>query len=247
MQEKLEGIILNETPYKESSKILNIYTKKYGLIGIIAKGAKSLKSPLRATTSKFTYANFYCYYKENKLSLLTQVDIIDNFSNIKQDITLISYMSYLCDLTYQVLKEDENANLFDMLINALKKINDGLDPLILSNIIELKYLDFLGVSLDLDKCIKCSSKKNIITIDGDAGGFICSNCYKDELIVSPKTIKMIRMYYYVDISSITSINVSDEVKREINLFLNKYYERYTGLYLKSKEFLLKLNKIKDIN
>lgn len=239
MVEKVEGIILSETPYKESSKILNVYTKKYGLIGMIAKGAKSLKSPLRALTNKYTYGYFYIYYKENKLSLLTQVDIINNFFNIKSDIVLIGYMTYLCDLSYQVLKENDTSQIFDILINGLIKINDNLDPLIISNIIELKYLDYLGVSLNLDKCVKCSSTKNIITIDGDVGGFICKNCLKDEQIVNSKTIKMIRMYYYVDISSITSINISETVKNEINTFLNKYYDRYTGLYLKSKEFLNK--------
>ena len=237
MVEKVEGIVLSETPYKESSKILNVYTKKYGLIGIMAKGAKSLKSPLRALCNKYSYCYFYIYYKENKLSLLTQVDLIDNFNNIRNDITLISYMSYLCDLTYQVLKENNTNELFDILINGLKKIDDNLDSLIITNIIELKYLDYLGVSLNLDSCVKCLSKNNIVTIDGDAGGFICKKCLKDEEIVSAKTIKMIRMYYYVDISSISTIKVSDEVKREINIFLNKYYDRYTGLYLKSKEFL----------
>lgn len=237
MVEKVEGIVLSETPYKESSKILNIYTKEHGLIGIIAKGAKSLKSPLRALTNKYSYCYFYIYYKENKLSLLTQVDLIDNFNNIRNDIVLIGYMSYLCDLTYQVLKENNESDIFDILINGLKKINDKLEPLIITNIIELKYLDYLGVSLNLDGCVRCSSKDNIITIDGDAGGYICKNCLRDEEIVDAKTIKMIRMYYYVDISSISTIKISDDIKRQINNFLNKYYDRYTGLYLKSKEFL----------
>ena len=240
MVEKLEGIILSEIPYKETSKILNVYTKKYGLIGMIVKGAKSLKSPLRALTNKYTYANFYVYYKKDKLSLLTQVDIINNFSNIRSDLTLISYMAYLCDLTYQVLKENSESDIFDILINGLIKINDKLDPLIITNIIELKYLDYLGVSLNLDRCVKCSSTKDIITIDGDDGGFICKNCLRDEEIVNSKTIKMIRMYYYVDISSISSIKISKDVKNEINNFLNKYYDRYTGLYLNSKEFLNKI-------
>jgi hypothetical protein len=48
------------------------------------------------------------------------------------------------------------------------------------------------------------------------------------------------MYYLVDIKSIASIKVSDIVSREINIFINKYYDRYTGLFLKSKEFLNKL-------
>ena len=149
-------------------------------------------------------------------------------------------MSYLCDLTHQVLKENDDANIFDTLINGLEKINNKLDPLIITNIIELKYLDYLGVGLNLDRCVKCNKTTNIITIDPDIGGFICKDCYTDETIVSLKTIKMIRMYYLIDISTITSIKISDIVKREINDFLNRYYERYTGLYLKSKDFLSKL-------
>ena len=243
MVEKLEGIVLSVSDYQESSKILQVLTKKHGLIGVIAKGAKSLKSKLRAYTNTYTYAFFYVYYKENKLSLLKEVEIIDNFNNIRTNIESISYLAYLCDLTYQVIKQCDDDNIFNILISGIKKINNNFDSLIITNIIELKYLTYLGIELDLDRCVKCHSRDNIITIDGDAGGYICKNCYTNEIMVSLKTIKLIRMYYYVDINSITTIKISDIIKREINNFINTYYERYTGLYLKSKDFL---NKILDL-
>ena len=45
------------------------------------------------------------------------------------------------------------------------------------------------------------------------------------------------MYYYVNIKSITNIKVEDNIKNTINKFLDMYYDRYTGLYLNSKNFL----------
>ena len=240
MIEKVEGIILSISDYQESSRILQVLTKEHGLIGIIAKGCKSVKSPLRAACNSYTYGYFYIYYKENKLSLLSNVDIINSYSNIRLDIELISYMAYLCDLTYQVVKQNDDSNIFDILINALDKINNKLNPLIITNIVELKYLDYLGISLNLDSCVKCGSKEDIVTIDGDDGGFICKNCYTNQVIVDKKTIKLIRMYYLVDIKTISTIKISDVVSREINNFINTYYDRYTGLFLKSKEFLNKL-------
>ena len=45
------------------------------------------------------------------------------------------------------------------------------------------------------------------------------------------------MFYYVDISKIKELNILDKNKYEINKFLEGYYEKYTGLYLKSKDFL----------
>ena len=58
---EVEGFIIKETPYGETSKIINVLTKEKGLIGIIAKGAKTMKSKLRASTGAFTYGIFNLY------------------------------------------------------------------------------------------------------------------------------------------------------------------------------------------
>ena len=63
---EVEGFIINVVPYKETSKIVNIFTNR-GIIGCIAKGAKSLKSELRVNTTKFTYGKFLIDFKNNKL------------------------------------------------------------------------------------------------------------------------------------------------------------------------------------
>ena len=42
--ESFEGIIISETNYSESSKILNVLTDKYGLIGVMSKGCRNIKS-----------------------------------------------------------------------------------------------------------------------------------------------------------------------------------------------------------
>lgn len=237
MIKKLEGIIVSETPYGDTSKIVNVFSKEYGMVGMIAKGAKSMKSKLRAVSNKFTYGYFHVYYKEGKLSNVVDVDVIDNLNKIKSDIILIGYMSYITELTTQVYKQNEDDSIYDLYIDGVKKMNEGLNPEILTNILEIKYLDFLGIGLNLDGCINCGNKTDIVTIDPDQGGYICKNCYQGEKIVDPKIIKLLRMYYYVEIKSITELKISDEVVAQVNYFLAKYYDRYTGLYLKSKEFL----------
>ena len=35
MIKKVEGIIIKETSYKETSKIVNIFTDEYGIIGVV--------------------------------------------------------------------------------------------------------------------------------------------------------------------------------------------------------------------
>lgn len=240
---KVEGIVISEMAYLESSKIINVLTKEYGIIGVISKGCKQMKSSLRNVSSKLTYGVFDIYYKKDKLSNLVSVDIIDSFLEIKKDLTKISYASFLLELSNQVYKQYKINDIYDLLISALIKINENYNPLVITNIIELKYLEFLGVMPVIDACSICGNTSSIVTISSTKGGYLCKNCYKNELIVSDKTIKLIRMYYYVDISKITKLEVSEKVTREINRFLDEYYDQYTGLYLKSKEFLKNLSKI----
>ena len=242
MIKKIEGIITRETAFGESSKIINIFTKEYGMVGVMAKGAKNIKSKLRNFTTSFTYGTFDVYYKEDKLSTLIECQIIDEFSYLKSDLLLLSFLTYLVELTTQIFKQNNDPMIYNLLISTLKKINGGLNPKVLTNILEIKLLDYLGVSLKLDSCVKCGAKTNIITIDSEEGGFVCKKCYSAGLIYDEKVIKMMRMYHLIDIDSISSLDISEPVLESINTFINNYYEQYTGLYLNSKKFLEQIMK-----
>ena len=242
MKDVIEGIVVSEVSYSETSKIINILTPT-GIIGCMAKGAKGLKSNLRVGTTKITYGKFYISKKEEKLSILTGIDIINDFKNIKKDIVKISYATYIVDLASQVMKHNIDSNVFNILLSALIKINEDFSPIIITNILELKYLEYLGVMPIIDECAICGSKTSIATLSSSRGGYICNNCLRDDLIVSDKTIKLIRMFYYVDISKISNLDISNKSILEISNFLDDYYDRYTGLYLKSKKLLKNINKV----
>ena len=171
---KVEGIVIDEKPFGETSKILNIITKEKGLIGVLAKGAKRLKSPLRSVSERFCYANFNISYKENKLSTLISADVINPLRNIKKDIKKVSYLNFLSELTDGVIKESNETKIYDIYLAAILKIEEGYDPMVISNILELKYLSFLGARPKLNGCVICG-KENVTTISAYKGGFVCKD------------------------------------------------------------------------
>ena len=243
MIKKIEGIIVSEVDYKESSKIINIFSPDVGVIGVLARGTKKIKSNLSGVTSKLTYGYFHIQYKENGLSTLMEVDVINGFKNIRKSIDKISYASYLLELSSMVSKHGSNIDIYNLLIASLKKIDEGFDYEVITNILELKLLDYLAIKPVIDSCVNCGSKVDIVTISSYKGGYLCKNCCRDEVIVNIKTIKLLRMFYYVDIDKISKLDISDNVKRELNRFIDDYYDRYSGLYLKSKMFLKNLQNI----
>ncbi len=58
MLQKCEGIVLRTTDYGETNKIVTLYTREWGKIGVMARGAKKPKSRLSAITQPFTYGYF---------------------------------------------------------------------------------------------------------------------------------------------------------------------------------------------
>ena len=242
--EEVEGIIVRETNYSESSKILNILTKEKGLLGVMSKGSRNMKSKLRGVSRKLLYGKFHIYYKENGMSTLIEVDVKNSYSKILSNFDKTCYATYLLSLVEQVAGQNNDDRLFEVLRSSLEKIEEGLNPLVISNILELKCLDFLGVTPSIDACSICGDNKNILTISSEDGGYICKNCHTNQKIVSPNTVKLIRMLYYVDIDKISKLEIKEESIKEINEFIDDYYERYTGLYLKNKENLLRvINKV----
>ena len=240
----VKGLVLNETNYSDSSKILNVLTSEYGLIGIISKGCRNLKSKLRGASRKLVYGTFHFYYKENGLSTLISIDVISDYPKTIMNLENVVYASYLLDLTRQVVKQSKDKAILALLISALEKIESGLNPSVVTNILELKYLDFLGVSPIVTGCAVCGKTTNIVSLSPTAGGFICKDCYQNEGYYSEKAIKLLQMYYYVDLEKITKIDVNPKVNEEINKFLEDYYDRYTGIYLNSKKMLKNVIKLK---
>lgn len=237
---EVEGIVVSNTPYKESSKIINIFTSEYGIIGCISKGCKNLKSKLRLPSEKFAYGTFHLYYKENGLSTLIDGDIKNYFFNIKNDIVKISYLSYLIELAVHTYKESENNEVYNLLIDSILKIEDNLNPRIITNILEIQYLNYLGINLNLDECVSCGSSK-VVTLSMNKGGYVCSNCRENEELIDEKVLKLLRLYQYVDISKISNLDIDENNSKIISKIIDEYYDLYSGFRTKSKKFLKEID------
>lgn len=245
MIKKIEGIIVSTVDYKENSKIINILTKDQGLIGCLAKGSKSPKSKLAAVSNVLCYGLFHLNTHDDQMYYLQEADLLNTFKQIRKDIIKTNYALFLLELSTQVCRHENQKNIYPLLIEGLLKINDNYDPQVITNIIELKFLDTLGIKPIIEKCVTCGTTNNIITISSHKGGYLCCHCAGSEYIYQLKTLKLIRLFYYVDLSKISKLEISDNIKKEINLFVDDYYERYSGLYLKSKNFLEQFLKLQS--
>ncbi len=241
---KLKGIVISEQAYSESSKILKIFTKDLGIISVLSKGCRKPKSPFHQASNKLVYATFDISYKEKGLSTLIAVDIIDYFKNICYDYTdlekkLAAFL--ISDVIVQILNQkqitnDEEKEIYDIFLSSLLKLNECLNPVVITQIVRLKLLDYLGVKPSIDACSICGSSKDIVTMDYSCYGFLCKNCHTNEKLTKENSLKTLRMLYYVDIDKIKTLNIDEEEITDIESFISEYYENNTGIFINNKRY-----------
>jgi DNA repair protein RecO (recombination protein O) len=247
--QRCEGIIIRTTDYGETNKIITIYTREWGKIGVMAKGAKKPNSRLSSITQLFTYG-YFLIQKGKGLGNLQQGEIINSMRSIGEDIFLTAYASYIVELTDKCTEEKKpNPFHFELLFQTLHYLNEGNDPDILMNIYEMKMLNVLGLYPILNQCSVCASTDGHFSFSIREGGFLCHRCLDKDpyhLKISPATVKLLRLFYYFDLSRLGTISVRNETKEELKKVISAYYEEYSGLHLKTKKFLNAMEEFRNL-
>jgi DNA repair protein RecO (recombination protein O) len=246
--EKCEGIVIRTTDYAETNKIVTLFTREWGKVGVMARGAKKTNSRLTAVTQPFTYG-YFLVQRGRGLGGLQQGELISSMRSIREDIFLTAYASYVVDLTDKSTEEKKpNPFLFELLLQTLQYMNEGYDLDILVNIYEMKMLNVIGLYPVLDQCASCGRTEGNFAFSIREGGILCQHCLQKDPYhykVSPATIRLLRIFYLLDLSRLGNISVKAETKAELKKIINAYYEEYSGLHLKTKKFLDQLDSFKD--
>lgn len=247
MLEKCEGIILRSSSYGETNKIVTIYSKEWGKIGVMARGAKKPASRLSGITLPFTYA-YFLVQKSKGLSVLQQGETIQSFKKIKADIFLTAYVSYMAELLDKATEEKKpNPYLFELFLQCIEYMEEGYDAQIIMHIFEMKMLTVLGITPHMQDCVICHSSEGTFSFSLRHAGIICHACKSQDayvLQVSDKTIRLLRVFYYFDLNRLGTISVSEQTKKEISHVLETYLIEYAGITLKTRRFLKQMDLLK---
>lgn len=246
MIQKCEGIVIRRIDYGENNKIITIYTREWGKIGVMARGANKPKSRLSSVTQLFYYG-YFLVKGSTGLGSLSQGEPISSFRHIREDIISTAYASYIIELLDKATDERKpNPFLFELVYQTLHYINEGYDAEVLTAIFEMKMLSVLGIPPVLDRCVCCQRTEGEFAFSVREGGFICHQCKEKDMYripISAQTVKLLRIFYHFDLSRLGNISLKEETKKELKLVIESYYDEYSGLMLKSKKFLQQLHKL----
>jgi DNA repair protein RecO (recombination protein O) len=238
------GILLYRKDYKERDMLVKFFTAEAGKKMFFVRGARNPRFKMRADILPFTYGYYSGKINSNNLSYIYSTLDANHYYSISNDLYLNAYATYIISLV-DVAFADSVPNLlwFNKLFTALKLINAGVDPEIITNICEVQLLSAFGVAPELRSCVICGQTNLKFDYSEAYGGIICQNHFyldSNRLHLDQKTIFYLRRFSIVNLNKIGEIKVGSEIKNNLRKTLDKIYSDSVGIHLKSKQFLEKM-------
>ena len=140
--------ILHSRNYRETSLLLDVFSRRHGRISLVAKGARRQKNDRRALLQPGRKINI-AWTMRRELGTLTQVEPCPD-SNPQGGSGLLTIF-YINELLVRLLHRHEpHMELFDSYAEAVEKLTDTATEQVTLRIFEKRLLDALGYGLALD-------------------------------------------------------------------------------------------------
>ena len=151
----LEGIVVDCIDYKESSKIIKIFTKEKGLISVMARGAKRPKSKMQNLTSVYTKALF-SLRETNDFFYLIEGKLIEVNLELRSDIKKLYTAATCTDIIIKSLIDNEDDyQIYSLYDKTLEYVIKNYRVAITLSMFLIKYISMLGYKPVLTQCSIC--------------------------------------------------------------------------------------------
>jgi DNA repair protein RecO (recombination protein O) len=144
------AFVLHSYPYKETSLIIDLFTRDFGRVALIAKGAKRPHSQLRGVLQTFQPLSS-SWVGKSELRTLTEAEWVGGMLPLEKTALLCGF--YLNELLVKLLaRDDAHPALFDHYVSTLNQLAHNEPAPIVLRKFERALLKETGVSADLTRC-----------------------------------------------------------------------------------------------
>ncbi|OGW75902.1 MAG: DNA repair protein RecO, partial [Omnitrophica bacterium RBG_13_46_9] len=216
--QKTRGFVLRREDVRETSVLLTVYTRDFGKLKLISKGARSPDQRFASSYELFALDDIVFYERKKKgFFLLSQCELVSFFPEVSGSLDRICYATYFIELLDFVTQPGEkNPELYDLLLDSLEFLCSNASPKRVARIFEIKMLSILGLMPRLRSCVNCDKELGgrEARFSFSSGGVLCEACFGADRTARPVlagTIKFISHIEEAPFDRIKQIKVSQRV------------------------------------
>ena len=180
------AVLLRAHPYSESSRVLRLYTRELGLVGVMAKGFRRGASKGRGAAGTFGEGTAVIAVRENReLQSLYEFTPVKMRFGLAGDFQRLAGASIAGELVLRHTGQEPHPELYDALSAGLDRLEAAPPGDVFGEVLALgwRMVEVLGFGPELSACTACGEllgDDDMGRFDLEAGGIIGPGCAASE-------------------------------------------------------------------
>ncbi len=241
---KTDAIVVRSLNYGESDRIVTFFTRDFGKIKGIAKGARRSKKRFQNALGLFSHIHLSFFEREGAgLMRVDGCDILRSFPRIREDLKKIFFGNYYLELVNEMAGEREaNREAFDLILSFLSGLDEGQANEEQLRMFEIRMLSLFGYQPNMKRCDYCKKswddlkETSVLFFSMERGGLVCGQCSKGSnplIPLSLGTARLIESVSQMDLSKIGRFRFTSQSLAESRALLPRFIAYQLGKELKS--------------
>lgn len=248
-EQKTEAIVLRATDFGESDRIVHLFTRDFGRVRGLAKGAK--RSLKRFVGSLEPLAHVDLRFFEKKTADLVRIEAAGlraQFPGIRASLEKYGEACLITEIVIQATGEREvHRPLFDTLVRGLALI-DRLEDWSgqgegVARLLETRVLSLVGFEPEVTACVRCRKALDRIARPAFSitrGGVLCEDCARgtrDLIPIGLATLRLLAQGLRADVDLFPRFAWARSSSAEAARALHPFAQAQLGRELRSLRFL----------
>lgn len=226
-----KGIVLSGMRYRESGKILRVFTREHGILPVMAHGVFKKNSSLLSVTEWFSKSLFDLEPGRN-FYYLRQAELADLHYPLRLDYERIRNAQLAAGFLLRAIPEAHpQEDLYDLLEEFLALLVGASSPVQLGTAFLLQAARRMGYQPMLYACAGCGNRKiRSMRFSHRLGGIVCENCrFPGEYLQSFSKSSYMNIYSLMNHSlKETAAKTAPESAHQDQLLVRTYLQSAMG-------------------
>jgi len=176
---KIRALVLNSIKWKDSSRIVTLFTEERGRIKVIVHGVAREKSRFRGKLETLNLVEcLISYRKSRSLQVLTEAMLLHDFRLIKNEFIKMAFGFAILETIDSIFQEEETDNIFfQFVLTIFQNMEKSATPELIWWYFLIKIASYLGFKPGMETCSICgNSPKSRATLALQKGVIYCQDC-----------------------------------------------------------------------
>lgn len=229
-----EAVVLRSYPLRESDLIAVLYTRRFGRVSGVARGARRSKSRFAGKLEPLSWSEVDFFAKQSAdLVTIDSAELIDSFSPRTHNYRCLLQLSFLAELLADTTPEREPSDaVFRLVLLVLPHLTQPATADLAQLYFEVWYLKLAGLYPSHRFCHHCQAaldKTSAVFIGAGRHLFVCGRCQGGSRKVSVAALALLDTIGRSHLTDIFRMDFPttavDELRRATESLLEQSFER----------------------